>query len=755
MKIKTDYLKNIGLVMLLSVLTLNVTLAQNGRSFQILDQATKDPIIGLMYHYAEQKGVSDDNGYLYLTYISGESLHLSHINYGKWVIDEKELLEVFEKGKLFRRESIVNLQPVSVISLKITEDKDQKIHISEQERLHHDAGAILNLNPVVASIRKSGAFAFDPVMRGFKYEQLNIVIDGLQSANAACPNRMDPPTSQIALNRIKQIEILKGPHALRYGIGLGGTINFLQEDPRFSIERGFYGRYSTMYESNGKVFRNEGRIGFTGENHDIGIMGSYSTGSDYVDGNGNIVPANFKRGTLGMYGDFHISNSDLLQITVNRNFARDVDFPTLAMDLRSDDTWMGSVRHTRSFQGRSLQSWTTSGYFTLVDHLMDNGLKALNPRMMNARTPANTQNLGARTEGFWHYGKSKLYAGLDFKTEAAQGIREREFLMGPNAGKTFYDNAWQDSRINKTGAFTSYHVPVGPYLFSLAGRLEINHAIAHDPAEEFSNVNTGNEITQLNPGISAGLKRNLGEDFSVGFWLARVSRSGSITERYINYFPVGVDPYEMLGNPDLNPETNNQMDLVLSYNRSKISVELNLFAAYLTNNITAEKTELTPRLPTSPGVRQFVNIDQALKTGFETSFNHLIGYGFRQQLMFAYTYGQNLVLSEALPEIAPFDLRYAIIGSHFNNRLNTAIRLRHVSAQNRISESFGETVSQKFTLIDIDASYDITSFMAAKVGVQNLFDQAYYEHLNRPIGINRVPMYAPGRNFFFMLNFKF
>jgi iron complex outermembrane recepter protein len=755
MKIKTDYLKNIGMIMLLSFLTISINLAQSTRSFQILDQSSQEPIIGLMFHYGEQKGVSDDDGYISLSLITGEALHLSHINYGKWTIEEAELREVFEKGKLFRKENIFNLQPISVISLKVSEDKDQKIHISDQERLHHDAGAILNLNPVVSSIRKSGAFAFDPVMRGFKYDQLNIVIDGLQSATAACPNRMDPPTSQIALNRIKQIEILKGPHALRYGIGLGGTINFIQEDPKFSVERGVYGRYSTMYESNGQIFRNEGRVGFTGENHDIGIMGSYSTGSDYVDGNGNVVPANFKRGTLGMYGDFKISNSDLLQVTINRNFARDVDFPTLAMDLRSDDTWMGSVRNTRNFSGRSLQSWTSSGFFTIVDHLMDNGLKKLDPRMMNSRTPAKTQNYGVRTEGFWQYGMGKLYAGLDFRSEAAEGTREREFLMGPNAGRTFYDNAWQDSRINKTGAFAAYHLPLGAYMFSLAGRLEINHAVAQDIAEEFENVNGVTKVTQLNPGLSAGLKRNLGESFSLGFWLARVTRSGSISERYINYFPIGVDPYEMLGNPDLNPETNNQVDLVFGYNRSRISLELNLFAAYLTDYITAEKTELTPRLPTSPGVRQFVNIDQALKSGFETSFNHLIGYGFRHQLMFAYTYGQNLVIQEALPEIAPFDLRYAIIGSHFNNKLNTALRLRHVLAQNRISEEFGETATPRFTLIDIDASYDITGFMGAKIGVQNLFDQAYYEHLNRPIGVNRVPMNAPGRNFFFMLSFKF
>jgi iron complex outermembrane receptor protein len=748
-------LKNIFVALAFFALMVSTTEARQSSSFQVLDHNTHEPIIGLIYHYADQKGVSDDNGFIKLTFVTGEILHLSHVNYGKWSLNEEQVQQLLLSSKLYRQEQLFNLQPISVISLKMADEKDKKIVISDQERLHHDAGAILNLNPVVNGIRKSGAFAFDPVMRGFKYDQLNIVIDGLQSAAAACPNRMDPPTSQIALNRIKQVEILKGPHALRYGIGLGGTINFIQEDPHFSMDKGVYGRFSSMYESNGNVFRNEGRVGFHGQNHDIGVMGSWSKGTDYVDGDGNAVPSSFMRGTVGMYGDFRIGSRDLIQVTVNRNFARDVDFPTLNMDLRSDDTWMASIRHTKTHSGPHLQKWTTSAYASLVDHLMDNRLRELSPRMMNATTPAKTEHIGARTEGTWQLGKAKLFTGADFRTEAAEGIREREFLMGPNAGKIFYDNAWQDSRINKTGLFGSYHLPVGEYVFSLAGRLDVNQAQANDNAVEFVQVNPETSVIQLNPGISSGLKRDLGQHFNVGMWLARVQRSGSITERFINYFPVGVDPYEMVGNPALRPETNNQIDLVMGYTQSKIQVELSLFAAYLTDYINAERINVPPRILSSPGVRQFVNVDEALKTGFEMAVSHDLGLGIRQQLMMAYTYGKNLTGNEALPEIAPMDIRYALMGNHLNNRLHTAVRLRYVIAQNRISESFGETTTPKFNLLDIDASYAFTSQVSLKLGAHNLFNQSYYEHLNRPIGPNRVPLFAPGRNFFAMISVKF
>lgn len=748
-------LKSIHMAIVLCVLVVLPAKAQEKAKIQILDTENNIPVIGAVYHYAGHNGLSDENGFIYITYVQEEMLSLSHINYGKWQVEGPELANALQKGKLYRREHVVALQPVSVISLKMAEEKDQKIIISDQERLHHDAGAILNQNPVISSIRKSGAFAFDPVMRGFKYDQLNIVIDGLQSANAACPNRMDPPTSQVALNRIKQVEILKGPHALRYGIGLGGTINFIQEDPRFSAENGVYGRFSSMYESNGQVIRNEGRVGFTGSHHDVGFMGSWSKGTDYTDGRGNVVPADFMRGTVGMYGDFKISSVDLLQVTVNRNFARDVSFPTLAMDLRSDDTWMGSIRHSRTFKNRHLQRWTTSGFFTLVDHLMDNGLRELNPRMMDARTPANTQNMGARTEGLWQLGKGRMYAGADFRTEAAQGVRERTFLMGPNEGMSMYDNAWQDSRINKAGLFAAYHLPISEYVLSFSGRLDVNQASADERAGEFVDVNATNEVTQLNPGISAGIKRDLGEYFNMGLWVARVQRSGSITERFINYFPVGLDPYELLGNPDLKPETNNQVDWVVGFSKSGITAEVSLFAAYLNNYITGERTDLSPRLPTSPGVRQFVNVDRALKSGFEVAFRQDLIYGFNHQLMLAYTYGQNLTVSEALPEVAPMDVRYVLMGNHLDNRLHTAIRLRHVVGQDRISESFGERATPKFTLFDVDASYTLTANVAIKGGVQNLFDQGYYEHLNRPITGMGTPLLAPGRNVFLMLSVKF
>ncbi|MDF2158264.1 TonB-dependent receptor [Algoriphagus sp. CAU 1675] len=755
MNLLQKYISKTVLVFALMLFASLKASAQKTIILQFLDSNSANPIIGLTYHYGPKDGITDQDGKISLEYVAETSLYLSHISYGSWSLNPDEILQASKIGKVYRKESIYGLQPVSVISLKLAQEKDQTIGISEQERLHHDAGEVLSLDPSVSGIRKGGSFAFDPVFRGYKYDQLNVVIDGLQSANAACPNRMDPPTSQVALNRIQKVEILKGPHALRYGIGLGGTLNYLQENPAFSSESGIYGRISSMFEQNGKVTRNEARIGFQGSKYDVGMLGSFAKGNDYKDGNGNFVPSEFLRGTAGLYADFKTSDKDLFQVSVNRNFARDVDFASLAMDLQSDDTWMSSLRHSRTFSSGSLSSWKTSAYFTRVDHLMDNLSRDLNPRMMNASVPVITENWGARTEGEWKFDKARLFAGADLKTETADGFRTREILMGPMAGKIFKDNIWQNSQIRKTGAFANYIFPANNYVLSFSGRLDINQAIAKNPADEFLPTTEDTESTQLNPGISIGAQRDLGKSLSLGIWAASVKRSGSLAERYINFLPIGLDPYEMLGNPNLKPETNNELDLVFGLQKEKFSLGLTLFGSYLTNYITAEKTDLAPRINTSPGVRQFTNLEEAFKTGFEFSFSHQMAEHISQNLNVAYTYAKDLELNAPLPEIAPMDLRYSLQGNFIQNKLQTRLSLRHVLAQNRISETFSELKTPEFTLLDWDASYAISNQIQVKGGVQNLLDQAFYEHLSRPIGINKIPLYSPGRNVFLMVSIKF
>ncbi len=651
----------------------------------------------------------------------------------------------------------ISLYPATVIALHPKASEVESLDLDYPDQMAHDGGALLTQVSGINGIRKSGSYGFDPVFRGFKYDQLNVVINGAQTASAACPNRMDPPTSQMAPNMIQRIEVLKGPHALRYGCSFGATINFIPVAPAFTEQEHVYGRLSGGYESNGQVIRSEALLGMSGKKYNLGLFAAWSQGNDYTTGDGVSVPADFLRGSFGTQLGLKLTDRQTLKISATRNLARDADFAALPMDLRDDDTWLFNVEHGVVFQNQNLRSWKTSLYGSFVKHLMDNLEKNLDPRTVNAETHATTNNYGGRTEGTWSFQSSRLYTGLDFRVENAEGTRVREFLMGPNAGNSVNDNVWQDGQITRSGLFAEYHLQGLGIRWVISGRMGLNISDIRDPDQGFSDLYPETRTTQINPGISVGGTKALGDHFSMGLWLGRAKRSGSLTERFINYFPVGQDPYEMIGNPMLAPEINNQADLNLQWRSAGTLLRLDLFAAYLQDHISSRiDTTLSPRLPSSPGVRQYINMNKAFKTGFELTWGQQLFAGIHHQFSVAYTYGQDLERDEALPEIAPLDLRYHLSGSYLKDRLSPYITFRYVLEQSRISAEFGETVSPSFGLIDLGLSIQVHKLVGIRAGVNNLLDKSYYEHLNRSArGPAALPIHAPGRSFFLSFNLDF
>ena len=740
------------------ILSMNAFAQSEQKQIRLLDFETSMPIVESTFEYGEQTGISDENGIISFRLDEGKSMTLSHINYGSWIIDAETLLTSIKQQVYYRKSVAMNFYPVTVIGMRNrNEQPDETLKIKYSDRMEHDGAQILNQLPAFSSIRKGGNYGFDPVFRGFKYDQLNVVLNGAQSATAACPNRMDPPTSQMAPNMMDRVEVLKGPHALRYGTGFGATINFVPTRLRFTSEPDMYGRVTTGYESNGDIVRGESQVGLSGEKHDISLFGSWSQGNDYTAGNGKIVQADFQRSSFGADLGLKIASNQQIRMSALYNRARDADFPALPMDLREDDTWLFNARHDLQVNGDKLQSWNTTAFGSFVDHLMNNLLKPLNPRMLNAANSAKTYNYGGRTEGVWQLSKGTLYAGADLRIEGAEGIRERTFLMGPNAGKTFEDNAWQEGRISKTGVFAEYQFKGSSFNYIFSGRLELNNADINDPSEEFTQVYVASNEIQINPSFSLGVLKDFGRSIKTGFWLGRAQRSGGLTERFINFFPVGQDPFEMLGNPQLAPEVNNQVDITFQWMPGKGTViNVDVFAAYLQDYISSIiDPDLDPRLPMSPGVRRFINIDNALKTGFEMSWSQQLFAGLQHQLGIAYTNGQDLERDEPLPEIAPLDFRYTLSGSYLNDKLKPEVMLRYVAEQSRVSNEFGETVTPSFALLDLKIDYQISDKLTINAGVNNLLDERYFEHLNRSVRGTNEPIFAPGRNVFANLNFSF
>ncbi|MCB9202512.1 MAG: TonB-dependent receptor [Flavobacteriales bacterium] len=724
----------------------HISYSQIINEIKLVDKEDNSPIEGVVFTYGNQSGISDENGIINLQEKENISLILSHIKYGEKELSKEKLKEVFKTQIYFMQEIPSMLYPITIIG---TKENPNEISVTSQDRMTHDGAVLLNQIPEFNSIRKSGNYGFDPVFRGFKDAQLNVVMNGVQTSTTACPNRMDPVTSQMSPNMMEKVEIIKGPYALRYGSGLGATINFVSKELKYSKQENLYGRLSGKYESNGEVLRSEGQIGYSQKNYNVNVFSAWSQGNDYKDGNGETVPANFSRGSFGVSGGIKITDNQELKASVIHNVADDTDFPSLMMDLRKDDVWMLNLEHKIELNKKNLKSWNSNVYGSFVNHLMDNKLKELNPRMMNAETSINTKNYGVRTEGKWKFKNDELYTGLDIRHEQAEGERKREFLMGPNAGKTFTETAWQDGFITKSALFGEYHTNLNDFEFVFSSRLELNSSDVKNPDSDYTSVYSDVQKTQFNPNFSLGVSKAISNKIKLGAWLARVQRSGSLTERYINYFTVGKDAYEMLGNPNLNPEVNNQIDVVFDWSTSKTKVNVDVFASYLQDYISSViNPNLTSMIASSPGVRQYINISKAQKMGFELKWKQDLVKNIYQNVAIAYTYAQDLERDKPLPEIAPLDFRYSLQGNYFDGKFKPEISFRHVLRQSRISSEFGETETPSFSVFDFDVMYKLSKKVHLNAGILNLFDENYYEHLNRNRINTQKPIYAPGRNFY-------
>lgn len=741
----------------LSLLILSFTLQAQTPFLKLVDEDTRQPIENANYAYGSKQGISSIDGEISFVYQEDVPLIISHIQYGKLSFMPEEVAEAMKKQVLELSPKSHNLQPVTFLSIHPEAGEQEKMTFRIQDKLAHDAGQVLEQFSAISSIRKSGAYGFDPVLRGFKYDQLNLVIDGTQSATAGCPNRMDPASSQIPLNMIVQAEVLKGPHSLRYGSAFGGTINFKSAPSHFSEQAKLGGRLGSSFETNGSISRSEALVGLSNKAVDLRLFGALSTGDDYTDGDGLSVPARFYRTNFGGKFGFKLSQTQQLHLLVSNNYAKDVDFPALPMDLRKDDTWLLNLGHEALFYKGKLSSWNTTLYATWVDHLMDNFDKEITPRMVDASTAAKTNNAGGRTELRFDLNNDWFFVGTDMRYEKAEGTRERNLLMGPMKGQTLYDNVWQDASIRKNGLFAEYHHQGQGYHLVFSGRLELNHAEAGNPDEKFAENYSDMSSDLLNPSFSLGGTKTISEHFSMGLWLGSAQRSGGLAERYINFLPIGVDPYEMLGNPELKAETNNQADLVFNYKTDQTAIDLNLFASFVNNYISSEiREDLQPRMSSSPGVRQFVNRDKARLTGFEFGWRQLLTRHWQQVATLAYTHGENTTTDEALPEIPPMEFRYRLVGKFVDEKLRTEISYRHAFEQNRIATTYGETKTPAFDLVDLKVSYLLFNRLQATAAVQNLFDKAYYEHLARSVrNAESRPIYSPGRSFNFSLSYQF
>ncbi len=664
----------------------------------------------------------------------------------------------------------LNIEEILIVGQKVNDNFKTPVTGENIKLVNpHDGGEIFKYVPGF-SILKKGNYAMEPVLRGFKYDQINVQFDGGVHSTNACPNRMDPGISQISIEEIEKVEIIKGPYNVRFGPVFGGIINVISKRPEKKNGKAVSGWVEGGFQSNGNNWYTSMFSQIVQKKWDLGVSAGYKDYGNYSSGDGTEIISSFRRGGYTVKAGYNIKDNQRFQVSLRQSFARDVMYPGLPMDALEDNSTIVAADYGATDISHSLFSLKAKVYYSYIDHVMVNWYRPAY-KMTHAITPVTANNFGGRFElGIKAGNNDVLYTGLDYQFIGKDGSRHREVYINGctnppthyDPPKDFYDKVWQDSQKSDLGLFIENKYLINEKLQWQAGlRVDFSSFDIKDPENDFNELYNGDikPDSKLDPTINSVLTWHLNDSWSIQWPIAMAYRSPELTELFINHLSVGMDAYEYVGNPHLKSETNYQTDFIIQKTGKTLTLYVDGFYSYLNNYISAVVDTTIPRkymkCKDPKFTKRFINIEEAYMAGFEAGLN----ISFLKYFMFnfnaSYTYAQNITLDEPLPEIPPFTTNAGIKFSM--EKVSATFNTRIAAKQDRVSTSFNEATSPGFQVFNLYASYSPWKFMDINGSITNIFDENYAEHLNRPYKAmeSKSLYFEPGRSFNISIRFKF
>jgi outer membrane receptor protein involved in Fe transport len=223
------------------------------------------------------------------------------------------------------------------------------------------------------------------------------------------------------------------------------------------------------------------------------------------------------------------------------------------------------------------------------------------------------------------------------------------------------------------------------------------------------------------------------------------------------------------GDPRLDPERLLQVDLALEADYGRLRGFARGFHGWVRDYITYEAFASPPGFPLGPdgfptalGVR-FTNTDRAILAGFELAAEYDWNDWLTPFATMSFVQGRDHTrgprgvfdfppppifgAAEPLPGIAPLETRLGLRlhDSGDEPRWTIELAARTVDKQDRVASSLLEQPTPGFTTFDARGYWKATEQLRLTLGVENLTDKHYREHLDLRTGQG---VFQPGINFY-------
>ena len=620
-----------------------------------------------------------------------------------------------------------------------------------------DGADYLQSIPGFSSI-KSGGTNGDVTFRGMFGSRIKILSDGTENLGA-CPARMDAPTSYIQPESYDRISVVKGPQTVQYAnTGSAATVIFERKKPQLSNDKNYLGQASVLIGSFGRLDHNiETAVG--DEKKYIRLNANHSESNSYEDGDGNTVPSAWKRWNTDLALGWTPDEDTWIELTGGKadgeaEYAgRSMDgsqFARESLGLRFEKKNLTDV--IKKIEGQINYSYN--------DHVMDNFSLRTPPMTHDMTTHQMVSNpsemqvtrrtLNSRLAMTSEWDKLSVITGIDSQQNHHAGSMKSMMMNMPLA---------TNMKFHSYGAFgeltyqfnDAYKLVTGARIDQVKiDALKLNDERKETLPSAF--IRLENQYPELNAKSYIGL---------------------GYVERVPDYWELFSTAHGNTGMSkptfnDLDTEKTLQLDMGYQQEHGALNTWVSAYAGLVNdfillsyhNHPTTGMGGHSHGSSFSAGAK---NVD-AVIAGAEAGIGYQFTDAIQADISTMYAWGEISDNNDPLPQIAPLEGRFNL--RYVQDKYSLGLLWRAVAKQDRINLNKGSIVgydigeSKGFSTLALNATYKVMNDVDFAVGIDNVLDKTYTEHLNKlGVGVDgqvgTEQFNNTGRNYWARISMKF
>ena len=635
-----------------------------------------------------------------------------------------------------------------------------------RESAARDVGEAVSAIAGVWKVRR-GAIASDLVVRGYQGENVTVLIDGAR-LYGACPNNMDHTSFHVDFAEVERIEVGKGPFDLKNQGGLGAAVNIVTKRPA----EGIHINPQVSLGSYGYV--NPAVTGSYGTKR-LAVLAGYSfrKSDAYTDGSGRsfLQSANYRPSALDSRAfdvntawarlDAATRGSHSFQVGYTRQRAGEVLYPYLQMDAVYDDADRVNGRWDLKRALGFVQSLSAQGYYTRVAHWMTDAKRVSSSGMAreySMATMATTDTQGGKVEAAvpgGTVGVEVYRRGWDAQTQLAMAKYQPQYSI-PDV--TLTSAGLYGEFTHRLGS--AWRVDAGARLDRSRNEADATRANTALFLAYHGGMSTGAVDTYPSGKVRVAYQPAPALTLTAG--AGRTVRVPDPQERYFGLRRMGSD---WVGNPFLRPTRNTGVEFSLAYRAGRLWVNGTVHRDRLADAIGVYQQARRAAVPgiVNTVARSFRNVDATMSGAEVEAVFPLTDRLFLagdlsvvrgRQKTDAAAGIRSPWLAEMPPTRSRIALRYQarVLGHSSFAEVETV----YSASQSHVDTDLRETPTPAYSLTNARVGATIGKLRVA-LGVANLFDRTYVEHLSYQRDPFRIgsKVYEPGRNIYTNLSVVF